>query len=330
MTTFRALVTRELEPGRHGCSIETRSLDDLPPGEITISVEYSSLNYKDMLSATGHKGITRRYPHTPGIDAAGTVVASSEPSIPVGSKVVVIGYDLGMNTPGGFGGMIRVPARWVLERPSALTARASMQFGTAGLTAALCVDALLADGLVRERGDVLITGASGGVGSIATAILAKHGFRVVAVSRKAEARDFLLALGAAEVVTPDEVTTSQGKPLAKERWAAAVDTVGGELLFEILKATRYGGSVAACGMSAGVEFRGNVYPFILRGVHLLGVDSVELPRDRKQAALHRLASEHAIDSLDRIATEISLDELPLAIESVRTSTMIGRRVVRLA
>lgn len=328
MTSFRALVTRELEPGRFASTVESREEDELPPGEVTIAVAYSSLNYKDMLSATGHKGITRRYPHTPGIDAAGRVVASSDPAHPVGSSAVVIGYDLGMNTSGGFGQRIRVPSRWVLQRPAALDERTCMQFGTAGLTAGLCVDALLADGLTPDRGEVLVTGASGGVGSIATAILAKHGFRVVAASRKDEARDFLLALGAALVIKPDEAMSSGGRPVAKERWAAVVDTVGGELLVEALKATRYGGAVAACGMSGGVELHASVYPFILRGVHLLGVDSVELPREKKQAALDRLADVHALDSLDRIATEIGLDELPAAIEAVRTSSMIGRRVVR--
>lgn len=328
--TFRALVTRETEPGEFVSTIETRREDELPAGDVTIDVRWSSVNYKDVLVASGHKGITRRYPHTPGIDAAGVVVASGDASIAVGDEVVVIGYDLGMNTAGGFAERVRVPAAWVLRPPRGLSLREIMQHGTAGLTAALSVDALLDAGTAPDGGDVLVTGASGGVGSIATAMLAKHGFRVVAVSRNPEAVGHLTGLGAAEVITPDVLATSGGKPMAKERWAAAIDTVGGELLFEIVKATRYGGAIAACGMASGVTFTGNVYPFILRGVSLLGVDSVELPHAAKQHALDALARRHRIDALDRIAQETTLEALPDVLASLRGRSMLGRYVVRVA
>ncbi len=330
MTDFRALVCRELEPGRFACAVERRALAELPPGEVLIDVSYSSLNYKDMLSATGHRGITRHYPHTPGIDAAGVVIASDSSAIPVGAAVAILGYDLGMNTPGGLAERVRVPARWVLTRPAGFSACDAMRYGTAGLTAELCVDALRQSGVAPEHGEVVVTGASGGVGAIATAMLARHGYSVVAVSRKPRARDFLLAIGATSVLTPDEISTSAGKPLAKERWAGAIDTVGGGLLFELVKATRYGGAVTACGMAGGVAFEGNVYPFILRGVRLIGVDSVELDRDRKQAALDRLAGEDAIDAIADIATEIPLGAVPEALAELAGGSMLGRRVVRIA
>jgi len=291
-------------------------------------VSHSSLNYKDMLSASGNKGVTRHYPHTPGIDAAGVVIESNEPSLPIGTDVAVIGFDLGMNTPGGFAERIRVPASWVLRLPAGLSQREAMQYGTAGLTASLCVEALLRAGIEPSQGDVLVSGASGGVGSFAVAMLAKRGFRVVASSRKVEADDFLKDLGAAEVVRPDIVTPSSSRPMSRERWAAAVDTVGGEILFEIVKSLRYGGAVAACGMAAGPDFAGNVYPFILRGVSLLGVDSVELPRAKKQAALERLAGADRVEALDRIAKEIQLEGLPEAISALREGRVIGRYVVR--
>jgi acrylyl-CoA reductase (NADPH) len=331
-TTFRALVTRETEPGRFESRLEERRLGDLPPGEVTIDVRYSSINYKDVLVASGHRGITKRYPHTPGIDAAGVVVASSDANVPIGREAVVLGYDLGMNTPGGYGERIRVPSRWVLSKPDALTLREAMQHGTAGLTASLSVRALLEGGLRPEAGEVVVTGASGGVGAIAVAMLAKLGFRVVAVARRPEATEPLLALGAAGVVTPSEVMASGGKPMVKERWAGGVDTVGGELLFEIVKSLRYGAAVTACGMAAGPSFAGNVFPFILRGARLIGIDSVELEHDRKQAALDALGTTLRIDGLDRIAPEIALDALPSALESrsLGTNPRFGRTLVRLS
>lgn len=325
--SFRALVTSEVD-GAFVSSIEVKSTDALVDGEILIAVSYSSLNYKDMLSASGNKGVTRHFPHTPGIDAAGVVIESNEPSLPIGTDVAVIGYDLGMNTPGGFAERIRVPASWVLRLPAGLTQRAAMQYGTAGLTASLCVEALERAGITKEQGDVLVSGASGGVGSFAVALLAARGFRVVASTRKPEADEFLRSLGAAEVVRADAVMSSGGRPMARERWAAAVDTVGGEVLFEIVKSLRYGGAVAACGMAAGATYAGNVYPFILRGVSLLGVDSVELPRAKKQATLERLAGADRLDDLDRIAAEIPLAGLPDAIAALREGRVIGRFVVR--
>lgn len=328
--SFRALVARETSPGTFETALETRSNDELPAGEVTIAVAYSSLNYKDMLVATGHRGITKRYPHTPGIDAAGVVVESSDASVTVGSNVAVVGYDLGMNTSGGLAQRIRVPASWVLSLPPGLDARAAMAHGTAGVTASLSVRALLDAGVTKDDGEVLVTGASGGVGAIAVAILSKLGFRVVAVSRRSEATELLRAIGAVDVVAPETAITGAGKPMGKERWAAAVDTVGGELLFEVVKSLRYGGAVAACGMAGGNTFTGNVFPFILRGARLLGVDSVELPRPRKQAALDALAATFRIESLDRIATEIPLADAPKGIADLRAGRVLGRVLVRVA
>lgn len=325
--SYRALVTSEVD-GAHVSALETRTTEALAPGELSIAVSHSSLNYKDMLSASGNKGVTRRYPHVPGIDAAGVVVESDEPSLPIGTDVVVFGYDLGMNTDGGFAERVKVPAGWVLRLPPGLSAREAMQYGTGGFTASLCVAALEREGVTPGDGEVLVTGASGGVGSFAVALLAKRGFRVVAVSRKPAAADFLRSLGAAEVVAPEAITTSGGRPMAKERWAAAVDTVGGELLFEVVKSLRYGGAVAACGMAAGATFAGNVYPFILRGARLIGVDSVELPRAAKQAVLERVATVDRLPDLDRLTTEIPLEALPEAIVALREGRVLGRYLVR--
>lgn len=326
---FRALVTREVSQGLFRSSVEERTSDDLPAGDVTIDVHFSSINYKDMLVVSGHRGITRSYPHTPGIDAAGVVLSSTDPAVPVGAEVVVIGYDLGMNTSGGFSERIRVPAAWVLTKPPGLSLREVMGHGTAGLTAALCVSALEAAGVLSAGAEVLVTGATGGVGAIAVAMLATRGVRVVASTRRASATAWLETLGASEVIPPDALAVSGTRPMGKERWAGAVDSLGGEVLFEIVKSLRYGGTVAACGMAAGGNFAGNVYPFILRGVRLLGVDSVELPLAKKQAALDSLAGSLRIDSLDRIASEITLDEVVPSMERARAGEVLGRHRVRL-
>lgn len=308
--------------------IVERSLADLPEGEVLIRVHYSSLNYKDALSATGNRGVTRHFPHTPGIDAAGVVEHSSVPGVAVGDEVIVTGYDLGMNTYGGLAQYIRVPASWVVKCPAGLSLREAMALGTAGLTAALCVAKLLHAGVHAANGPVLVTGATGGVGSIAVMLLAKLGFQVTAATGKAEQSNFLRRLGAAEVVARSALLEGMDKALLKPKWAGIVDTVGGDILFNALKALQHSGSAACCGLTAGANFSGSVLPFILRGVNLLGVDSVELPLAEKVSMWDKLATEWKLD-LEPLVKEISLTEVPAAIIAMLASQQVGRTLVRI-
>jgi putative YhdH/YhfP family quinone oxidoreductase len=304
-------------------------LSDLPAGELIIEVKYSSLNYKDALSATGNKGVTRKYPHTPGIDAAGVVVDSTTKAVGVGEEVIVMGFDLGMNTSGGFGQYISIPSGWAVKLPQGLTLHDSMAYGTAGLTAALCIIRLMASGLSKDSGEVLVTGATGGVGSVAVAILAKLGFNVVAATGKSSEHEFLSAIGAKAVISREEANDTSGRPLQKGRWAGVVDTVGGNILASALKTAKYGGLVAACGNAMSADLNVNVFPFILRGVSLLGVDSVEIPMRARQMAWSKLAGEWKID-LSSIVTDISLEELNPKIDQILKGAVRGRVVVDLS
>ncbi|HXF75482.1 MAG TPA: YhdH/YhfP family quinone oxidoreductase, partial [Methylomirabilota bacterium] len=240
---FKAMVVSETAEKTFVRQIRQKALSDLPAGELMIEVKYSSLNYKDALSATGNKGVTRKYPHTPGIDAAGVVVDSTTKSFAVGESVIVTGFDLGMNTPGGFGQYISVPSGWALRLPQGLSLKESMAYGTAGLTAALSILRLMAAGLTKDSGEVLVTGATGGVGSIAVAILAKLGYHVVAATGKSGAKQWLTALGAKAILSREEANDTSGRPLHKGRWAGVVDTVGGNILATALKSAQYGGLV---------------------------------------------------------------------------------------
>jgi len=328
MARFKALQTNETD-GRFETSVIERDTNDLPAGEVLIRVSFSSLNYKDALSASGNRGVTRNFPHTPGIDAAGTVAESSVSDFAVGDEVIVTGYDLGMNTSGGFGQYIRVPAAWVIKRPVGLSLREAMALGTAGLTAALCIDKLEQAGLEPTDSPILVTGATGGVGSIAIALLSKLGYRVAAVTGKAEQGDFLRKLGATEIVERSALQAGTEKPLLKEQWAGAVDTVGGDILFNAVKSLRRGGSVACCGLTAGTNFQASVLPFILRGVNLLGVDSVEIPLVVKASMWDKLSVQWKLPNLDDLVQEISLDQLPEAIERTLAGQQTGRILVRL-
>ncbi len=329
MMEFQALRVFE-EDGAFVSRLVRRAVDELPPGDVVIRVEYSSLNYKDALSLTGNRGVTRKYPHTPGIDAAGVVLSSSVSAFAAGDRVLVTGYDLGMNTDGGYGQVIRVPAAWVLPLPVKWDTRTAMMLGTAGLTAALCVDSLLQVGIAPEQGEVLVTGASGGVGVIAVMLLAQQGFRVVAASGKADRVEWLKKLGASDVINRDALLEGSGKPMLKERWAGVVDTVGGDVLANVIKATRYGGSVACCGMVAGASFTSSVFPFILRGVNLLGVDSVELPREIKQQMWDILAHEWRLPLLDAAVEEVTLAQVPEYAARILQGSVAGRVLVRVA
>lgn len=329
MASFKTLVSDRVDGEDNKLSIQEKSVDDLPAGEVLIRVHYSSLNYKDALSSKGKPGVTKQYPHTPGIDAAGVIEASESDAFSPGDEVIVTGYDLGMNTAGGFGQYIRVPANWVVAKPEGLSLVESMQLGTAGLTAAICVDSLLQVGIAPEQGPVLVTGASGGVGSIAVAILSKLGFEVVAGTGKPSQEDFFKSIGAASIIDREELNAGAERPMLKERWAAVVDTVGGDILFNAVKSTKYGGSVACCGLVASPNFNANVFPFILRGVNLLGVDSVELPLDVKAYMWNCLATEWKLDIWEILAKEVSFSDLPGKIDEIFQGKAVGRYVVNL-
>ena len=328
MSRFSALQVRENAAGQFEQVIVQRDTDELPVGELLVRVKYSSLNYKDALSASGNRGVTKSFPHTPGIDAAGVVEASSVAEFAVGDEVIVTGYDLGMNTAGGFAQYIRIPASWALKRPKGLSLREAMVLGTAGLTAALCVDKLEQAGVTPDAGPILVTGATGGVGSIAVVLLSTLGYRVAAATGKAEQAEFLKSLGAQEIVARSQLQEGSERPMLKEQWGGAVDTVGGDILCNVLKALRYGGSAACCGLTAGVGFQGSVLPFILRGVNLLGVDSVELPLVVKASMWDRLSLQWKLN-LDALVTEVTLPQLPQAIAQILAGKQVGRVLVRL-
>jgi putative YhdH/YhfP family quinone oxidoreductase len=326
---FKAMVVSETAEKTFVREIRQRALSDLPAGELIIEVKYSSLNYKDALSASGNKAVTRKYPHTPGIDAAGVVVDSTTKAVGVGEEVIVTGFDLGVNTSGGFGQFISIPSGWAVKPPQGLSLRDSMGYGTAGLTAALCVLRLMAGGLTKDSGEVLVTGATGGVGSVAVAILAKLGFNVVAATGKASEHDFLTGIGAKAIISREEANDTSGRPLQKGRWAGVVDTVGGNILATALKTAKYGGLVAACGNAMSADLNVSVFPFILRGVSLLGVDSVEIPMRARQMAWSKLAGEWRVD-LTPIITQVSLEELNPKIDQILKGGIRGRVVVNLS
>ena len=326
--SFKALVVEECTDGTFTRTVRERTFKDLPHGEVTIQVMYSSLNYKDALSATGNKGVTKVYPHTPGIDAAGIVEESHNNAFEPGEQVIVTGFDLGMNTPGGFGQYIRVPAAWVLKLPTNLTLQESMIYGTAGFTAGLCVDAITK---LRnpEDGDILVTGASGGVGCISVAILAKLGFSVVAISGKPEAKGFLLQLGAKQIIDRQEATDTSGRTLLKSRWAGVIDAVGGDILATAIRATQLHGIVASCGNVASQDLPLNIFPFILRGITLKGVTSQNAPMKQRLAIWKKLSEEWKIDRLVNIHSEVSLEQLSDAINLILEGKLMGRTVVAL-
>lgn len=298
-------------------------------GSVTIAVAFSSLNYKDALSASGNRGVTRSYPHTPGIDAAGTVVDSGDPRYAPGDEVVCTGFDLGMNTPGGWAEYVRVPADWLVHLPAGLDLRASMALGTAGVTAQLAIERLESVGLEPELGPVVVTGASGGVGSLAVALLAARGYEVVASSGTPGAHGLLTRLGANRVVPREELGTEDRRPLGKAEFAGGVDTVGGVTLANLLKRTRIGGAVAACGLVGGAELPVGVFPFILRGVSLLGVDSQHLPKERRVGLWSGLADawrDH-LAGVEGLVAQVGLGAMEEKIESILAGGVVGRVVV---
>ena len=326
---FQAIVIREDNEQQIIRAVEERRIGELPPGEVLIRVHYSSLNYKDALSADGNRGVTKKYPHTPGIDAAGVVAASTTSQFSKGEEVICMGYDLGMNTSGGFAEYISVPADWVLSKPTGLSLYQTMQIGTAGFTAAQCVERLISLDVRPDQGPVLVTGATGGVGSIAVALLSKLGFQVTAVTGKESEHSLLKDLGAQKILTRKQAVGRANTAMLRERWAGAVDTVGGEILAGAVKATRYGGVVACCGNAASGELPLTVYPFILRGVCLVGIDSAGCPMVRREEIWQDLADGWRLTMLDALTTRIFLEQLHQYIEEMLAGRTKGRIVVDL-
>ena len=328
-TTFRALVVSRTGEKTYSREVTERTISDLPEGEVLVRVRYSSLNFKDGLSCIGNPGVTRNYPHTPGVDASGEVVESSDSRFKVGDSVIVTGYDLGMNTSGGFGQYIRVPADWVVPLPQELSFKDAMIYGTAGYTAALSAHALQKHGVTPEQGEIAVTGSTGGVGSVAVGLLAHLGYNVVASTGKKDETEFLQDLGAAEIIGREDVNDESKKPLLRERWAGAVDTVGGTILASLLKATKRGGAVAATGLVASSDLPTTVFPFILRGVSLLGIDSGFTPTNLRREIWSKLAGVWKFPQLEQLTIDCTLETLDPEIDKILAGGQRGRVVVDL-
>jgi acrylyl-CoA reductase (NADPH) len=325
--TFKAIVIEKADSGT------TSSLTDfdeanLMDGDVTVRVEYSTVNYKDGLAVTGKAPVVRRFPMIAGIDGAGTVETSSHPAFKPGDKVVLNGWGCGETHLGAYGAKTRVKGDWLVHLPGGISTREAMAIGTAGYTAMLAVMALEGHGLTPERGPIAVTGAAGGVGSVAVAILAKRGFTVHAVTGRPQGADYLKGLGAAEIVERKDLA-GPPKPLAKERWAGAVDSVGSTTLANLLSMTRYGGAVAACGLAGGMDLPGSVAPFILRGVCLYGIDSVMCPLERRKTAWKRLETDLDRQKLAAMITEIGLSDVPKAAADILNGQVRGRIVVKI-
>ena len=324
--SFQALLIEKDEAG-YRAAVKAVGDEALGPGEVTVRVAYSTINYKDGLAITGKSPVVRKFPLVAGIDFAGTVERSDDARFKPGDRVLLNGFGVGESHSGGLAQRARVKADWLLPLPAGLSERRAMAIGTAGYTAMLCVMALLKHGLAPDRGDVLVTGAGGGVGTVAISLLARQGFRVLASTGRLQEADFLKSLGAAEVLSRDEFSGA-GKPLAKERFAGVVDAVGSHTLANACAATRYGGAVAACGLAQGMDFPGSVAPFILRGITLYGIDSVMAPMALRRAAWARLAGgDLDLDALDRLTTEIGLSEAVAAGSRILAGQVRGRLVV---
>ncbi len=327
MHAFRCyLVTKDADGNVAGQFTE-RPLKELPDGEVLIRAHYSSLNYKDALAAKGDPGVNRVFPHVPGVDAAGVVAQSGAYEFVEGDEVLVTGFDMGANRWGGYAEYVRVPQDWIVPLPEGLTLRESMMLGTAGLTAGFCVQALKKHEVEPDRGDVVVTGATGGVGSFAVAILAKLGYRVAAVTGKESAHDYLRSLGAADVLPREAVDDASGKPLLSRRWAGGVDTVGANTLGTVLRSTALGGCVAACGNAAGFDLPITVYPFILRGVTLAGIDAAWCPIPLRHATWRHLADDWKPDKLDAIARFVGFADLPAQFDEILAGRLTGRLAV---
>jgi len=325
---FACYLVRKTGNDRIEATVERRPFRELPPGDVLIRVEYSSLNFKDGMAATGHPGIVKSFPHVPGIDAAGTVVASETPEFSAGDRVIATGHELGVERWGGWAEYVRVPAAWVVPLPESMSLDESMVLGTAGFTAAQAVTSLIHHGIEPGSGEVIVTGATGGVASLAIQILAKLGFHVVAVTGKQDRHAWLEQLGAARVVGREALADDGRRPLLSAQYAGAVDTVGGKTLATLVKSMQHRGCVACCGVVAGAELPLTVYPFILRGVTLAGVDSAWCPDKLRAPIWNRLANEWRVQPPPGFATSVSLADVGDAVARMQAGQVTGRVVVR--
>ena len=329
-STFRALEASETE-GKFSLKIVEKNVADLPEGDLLIKVDFSSLNYKDAMSASGMPGVTRNYPHTPGIDAVGKITESRVADFKEGDEGIVTGYDLGMNTSGGFGEYIRVPSNWAVHLPKGLTAKQSMSLGTAGLTAGLSIHALDSfreyTGLKNTKS--VVSGATGGVGSISVMLLSKLGSEVTAVTGKNDQSDFLHTIGASSILSREELAETARKPIGKSLWDVGVDVASGEILSLLLTSLSPGGAIACSGLVGGPSFESSIFPFILRGNALIGIDSVEIPLKNKDHIWEHFAHDWVLEGLDKITKEVSLDNLEVEIESILSGNQVGRVLVKI-
>ena len=320
---YRALITSE-ENKTFINSVEKKDTADLPDNDTLIKVKYSSLNYKDALSASGNRGVTRNYPHTPGIDAAGIIEETSGNKFKVGDEVIVTGYDMGMNTHGGFGEYIKVPQEWIVKKPDNLSLSESMAFGTAGLTAGLCLRKLLNHGLKPEDGNVFVSGVTGGVGIISLMLFKKLGFSVSAITGKLDQEQFLKSLGASEVIDRNSLDLNLISPLQKPLYSGGIDAVGGKILANLICSTSQRAAIACCGMVGGLSLDTSIFPFILRGLSLFGIDSAESLIDVKEEIWNNFSSIWKLENIDENIKDISLDELPSEIDKILRGKQIGR------
>ncbi|PLY07257.1 MAG: oxidoreductase [Arcobacter sp.] len=324
---MKAYVVEKIEDRKFESGVQDIEIPAIEDNEVLIKVSYSSLNFKDALSSVGNPGVTRVFPHVTGIDVAGTIEESNSDEFTVGQKVLVTGYDMGMNTNGGHAEFVKVPASWVVKMPTNITDKEIMTYGTAGLTAALSVNELLNNGVTS--GEILVTGATGGVGSIAVSILSKLGFEVTAISGKEDKIPFLKELGAKEVILRKDFDVENKRPMGSEKYSGVIDTVGGNILAEALKLIKYDGVATCCGLTSSHELATNVFPFILRGVRLIGIDSVEAKKEKKAAAWEKIADEFKIETLESLTNEISLDEIKESYEALLAGKSVGRYLVKI-
>lgn len=324
---MKAFVVEKIEDKKFESGIKEVETPTISENEILIKTTYSSLNFKDALSSVGNPGVTRVFPHITGIDVAGIIEQSNSEKFSKGDKVLVTGYDMGMNTDGGHAEFVKVPASWVVKIPEGISDKEIMTYGTAGLTAALSVNELLNNGITS--GDILVTGATGGVGSIAVSILNKLGFNVTAISGKEDKIPFLNSLGAKEVILRKDFDVENKRPMGSEKFDGVIDTVGGNILAEALKIVKYDGVVTCCGLTSSFELPTNVFPFILRGVRLIGIDSVECKIEKKIAAWEKIASNFKIDTLDELTNEIGLDQISDAYKALLDGKAVGRYLVKI-
>ena len=325
---MKAIQVNKNEKGDVSATLVELDPSDLPAGDVSVAVDYSTLNYKDGLVLNGLGGLVRQYPHVPGIDFAGSVIESENDAFKTGDKVVLTGWRVGETHWGGYAEQARVKAQWLTPLPQGFSTRNAMAVGTAGVAAMLGIMALEEAGMNKDNGPVLVTGAAGGVGSIACAVLAANGYEVDAVTGREASAEHLHSLGVSNIIPRSDIATANGKPLNKEKWAGCVDSVGGEMLTNILTQMKYGTSVAAIGLAGGAALETTVIPFLLRGINLLGIDSVMCPSDKRLIAWQRLASELPLDRLESMVNEVSLETLPSLANAILAGQIQGRTVVK--